>query len=99
MEKISINPTFNNILLKPTEEDNITKAGIIIPDTAKEGHPIKGTVLAIGPGKLKADDTYRKMCVKVGQEVIFKKYGPDEIIVDDTKYLIGCEDDIIAIIK
>jgi len=76
-----------------------SKSGLIIPDEAKEGTPIRGEVLAIGPGKYMTDGAIRPMCVNVGDEVLFKKYGPDEIKLEDITYLIGCEDDIIAIIK
>ena len=96
--KIQIEPTSNNVFIE-TFEEKITKSGIIIPDSANGTQPIKGVVLAVGPGKLDKEGNRIKMSVKAGDEIIFKKFGPDEIEIDDKKYLVGSEDDIIAVIK
>lgn len=77
----------------------MTKGGIVIPDTAEKEKPIKGKVLSIGPGKLNEKGERMQMSVKVGDTVLFKKYGPDEIEIDGKKYLVGDEDDILAIIE
>ncbi|MBI3589553.1 MAG: co-chaperone GroES [Candidatus Liptonbacteria bacterium] len=92
-------PLSNHVFLEPIEEDKTTKSGIVIPDTADKEKPMKGKVLAIGPGKLNDKGERAPMSVKVGDVVLFKKYGPDEIEIDGKKYLVGDEDDILAIIE
>ena len=77
----------------------MTKSGIVLPDTAEKEKPIKGKVIAVGPGKLNEKGERMPMSVKVGDTVLFKKYGPDEIELEGKKYLVGDEDDILAIIE
>ena len=77
----------------------MTKSGIVLPDTAEKEKPIKGKVIAVGPGKLTEKGERNPMAVKVGDIVLFKKYGPDEIELENKKYLVGDEDDILAVIE
>ncbi len=93
-----IKPLSNHILLEPQAEEKTTKSGIVIPDTADKERPTRGTVVAVGPGKSE-DGKITPMSVKVGDSVLFKKYGPDELEIDGKKYLIGDEDDILGIIE
>ena len=95
---MNLKPLSNHIFLQPLAEEKTTKSGIVIPDTAEKEKPIKGKVLAVGPGKLNEKGERISMSVKVGDMVLFKKYGPDEIEMDGKKYLVGDEDDILAII-
>ena len=95
---MNLRPLSNHVFIEPLEEEKITKSGIVIPDTAKE-KPMKGQVIAVGPGKQNEDGKIIPMSVKVGDTVLFKKYGPDEIEIDGKKYLVGDEDDILAIIE
>ncbi len=95
---MNLKPLSNHVFIEPLEEEKITKSGIVIPDTAKE-KPMKGQVVAVGPGKYNEDGEVIPMSVKVGDMVLFKKYGPDEIEIDGKKYLVGDEDDILAIIE
>ena len=90
---------FNNIFIEPIEEDQTTKSGIVIPDTVEKERPIKGKIVAVGSGKLTEKGERLPMSVKVGDIVLFKKYGLDEIKVDDKEYLVGNEEDILAIIE
>ncbi|HEY4498124.1 MAG TPA: co-chaperone GroES, partial [Candidatus Paceibacterota bacterium] len=69
------------------------------PETAEKERPIKGRVVAVGPGKYNEKGERIVMTVKAGDVVLFKKYGPDEIEIDNKKYLVGDEDDILAIIE
>lgn len=92
-------PLSNHVFIEPMEEDKVTKSGIVLPDTAEKEKPIRGKVVAAGPGKLNEKGERTPMSVKVGDIVLFKKYGPDEIEVDEKKYLVGDEDDILAIIN
>jgi len=96
---MNLKPLSNHIFLEPLAEEKTTKSGIVIPDTAEKEKPIKGKVLAVGPGKLNEKGERMSMSVKVGDMVLFKKYGPDEIEIDGKKYLVGDEDDILAIIE
>jgi len=91
-------PLSNHVFLEPLEEEKMTKSGIVLPETAEKEKPMKGKVLAVGPGKVRENGMVQPMAVKVGDMVLFKKYGPDEIEMDGKKYLVGDEDDILAII-
>jgi chaperonin GroES len=92
-------PLSNHVFLEALEEEKMSKGGIVLPDNAEKEKPIKGKVLAVGPGKMKDNGSVQAMSVKVGDTVLFKKYGPDEIEMDGKKYLVGDEDDILAIIE
>jgi chaperonin GroES len=96
---MNVQPLSNRVFIEPVSEDKTTKSGIVIPDTADRERPIRGKVTAVGPGKFDEDGERMPMSVNVGDIVLFKKYGPDEIEVDGKKYLVGDEDDILAIIK
>jgi chaperonin GroES len=96
---MNLKPLSNHIFLEPLGEEKTTKSGIVIPETAEKEKPIKGKVLAVGPGKLNEKGERVPLSVKVGDVVLFKKYGPDEIEIDGKKYLVGEEEDILAIIE
>ena len=95
---MKIRPLQDRIFGKRLEEETKTKGGIIIPDTAKE-KPIEGKVIAVGKGKVADDGKLIKMEVKVGDKVLFSKYGGNEVKIDDQEYLIMREDDILGIIE
>ena len=99
LSNMNIKPLSNHIFLEPIEEEKTTKSGIVLPETAEKEKPIKGRIVAVGSGKLNDKGQRIPMSVKVGNLVLFKKYGPDEIEIDDKKYLVGDEDDILAIIE
>jgi chaperonin GroES len=94
---MQIKPLSNNILLEAGAEEKTTKSGIVIPDTADKERPTKAKVAAVGPGKMH-EGKLTPMSVKVGDIVLFKKYGPDEIEVEGKKYLICSEDEVLAVI-
>ncbi|MBI4991961.1 MAG: co-chaperone GroES [Candidatus Harrisonbacteria bacterium] len=96
---MNLHPLNDHIFLEPLEEEKTTKSGIVLPETAEKQKPIKGKVVAVGPGKLLENGQRAPMSVKVGNVVLFKKYGPDELEVDGKKYLVGEEADILAIIE
>lgn len=96
---MNLKPLNDHIFLEPVEEVRTTKSGIVIPETSEKEKPIKGKVVAVGPGKLDEKGNRVPMSVKVGDLVLFKKYGPDELEVDGKKYLVGEEADILAIIN
>ena len=95
---MNFKPLSNRVFLEPLEEEKTTKSGIVLPDSAEKEKPIKGKVLATGPGKVNEKGERMPMSVKVGDMVLFKKYGPDEIEIEGKNYLVGDEDDILAII-
>lgn len=92
MSKVSIKPLADRVLVEPTQAEQKTAGGIIIPDTAKE-KPQRGKVIAVGAGK--KDEP---MTVKVGDNVLYGKYSGTEISVEGTDYLIMRESDIFAIL-
>ncbi|OHB21194.1 MAG: co-chaperone GroES [Parcubacteria group bacterium RIFCSPLOWO2_01_FULL_48_18] len=96
---MNFKPLNDHVVLEPLEEETRTKSGIVIPDTAEKEKPVKGKVLAVGPGKYNDAGTRIPVSVKVGDTVLFKKYGPDEVEIGGKKYLIGEESDILAIIE
>lgn len=96
---MKIKPLSDYILIEPLKEEEKTKSGIIIPQTADKEQPQEGKVIAVGPGKLLKSGERAKMEVKVGDRVLFRKYGPDEIKVDDKEYLIAKQEDILAILE
>jgi chaperonin GroES len=89
----------DHILIEPVKEDEKTKTGIFLPDTASKERPEEGKVIAVGPGKKTDDGKIVPVSVRPGDKVLFKKYGPDEIKVDNKEYLIASEADILAIIE
>ncbi len=96
---MQLKPLSNHLFIEAEKEEQKTKSGIVLPDTAEKEKPVKGTVVAVGPGKLNEKGERSPMSVKVGDKVLFKKYGPDEVEVDGKKYLVGDEDDILAILE
>lgn len=95
---MKIRPLNDRILVKRLEEKEVTKGGIIIPDTAKE-KPIQGEVIAVGKGKMLENGEIRALDVKVGDKVLFGKYAGTEIKIDGEEFLMMREDDVLGIIE
>lgn len=95
---MKLKPLNDRVLVKRLEGEEVTKGGIIIPDSAKE-KPMKGEVVAAGPGKLADDGKRSKMAVDKGDKVLFNKYAGTEMKVDGDEFLVMREDDILAIIE
>ncbi|NLN38777.1 MAG: co-chaperone GroES [Smithella sp.] len=95
---MKIRPLQDRIIVKRLEEEEKTKGGIIIPDTAKE-KPIEGKVIAVGKGKKTEEGKLIPLDVKVGDKVLFSKYGGTDIKIDGVEYLIMREDDILGVIE
>ena len=96
---MKIKPLSDHVLIEPIKEEEKTKTGILLPDTAEKEKPEQGKVIAAGPGKANSSGKIVPLEVKAGDKVVFKKYSPDEIAVDDVEYLVIEEDDILAIVK
>jgi len=90
-----LQPLADHLVVKPIEREEVTKGGIVLPDTAKE-RPQEGKVIAVGPGRLSEDGKRIAMEVKVGDTVVYAKYGGTEIKVDDEELIILRESDILA---
>ena len=95
---MKITPLHDRVIVKRMEEEETTKGGIIIPETAKE-KPVEGKVVAVGNGKLLDDGKKAPLEVKPGDLVLFGKYAGTEIKIDGEEHLIMREDDIIAIVE
>jgi chaperonin GroES len=96
---MKIKPINDYVLVEPIKQEEVTKGGIIIPDTAREDRAIKGKIIAVGPGKINDKGERIQPSVTEGQTVIFKKYAPDEIKIDDKEYYFIREDDIMAVLE
>lgn len=92
---IKLQPLADRLVVKPIEREEMTKGGIILPDTAKE-KPQDGEVLAVGPGRLSEDGKRIPMGVAVGDRVVYAKYGGTEIKIDDEELVILRESDVLA---
>ncbi|HPN15378.1 MAG TPA: co-chaperone GroES [bacterium] len=96
---MQLRPLNDRLIVKPLPKEEVTKSGIILPDTIDKERPEQGEVVAIGPGKLTPEGQRLEMSVKVGDKVVFKKYSPDEVKVDDQEFLVISDSDILAIIE
>ena len=95
---MKIRPLHDRIIVKRLEEERTSAGGIIIPDTATE-KPIQGKVIAVGNGKILEDGSVRKLDVKIGDKILFGKYGGTEVKVDGEEYLVMREEDVMAVIE
>ncbi len=96
--KNNIQPLFDNVLVRPLEAETQTASGILLPDTAKE-KPQMGTIMAIGTGHVTPDGKVVPMTVKVGQKVMYKKWGGNEIKVNNEEWMMVEQKDILAVIE
>ncbi|MBI2328451.1 MAG: co-chaperone GroES [Chloroflexi bacterium] len=92
---VKLEPLADRLVVKPIERDEQTKGGLFLPDTAKE-KPQEGKVLAVGPGRLSDDGKRIAMDIKVGDIVIYARYGGTEIKIDDEELMILRESDVLA---
>lgn len=92
-----ITPLFNNVLIKPLEAETKTASGIILPDSVKE-KPQMGEIMAVGQGEVTPKGDTVKMIVKVGQKVMYKKWGGNEVKVNNEEWMIVEQKDILAVI-
>jgi len=96
---MNLKPLADNIVIEPQEQEEKTEGGILLPESASEGKPERGKVVAVGPGKRDDEGERIEPEVESGDEVIFTKYGPNEIKMDDNEYLIAKEEDVLAIVE
>ena len=96
---MNIKPLQEYVVIEPISQEEKTKAGVFLPQTADKERPEQGKVIAVGPGKTLSSGNRVEMEVKQGDTVLFTKYGPNEIKVDDKEYLIAKQEDILAILE
>ena len=98
MVKNKIQPLFDNVLIKPLEAETKTASGIILPDTAQE-KPQMGQIIAVGPGKVTPKGEREKIIVKIGQKVMYKKWGGNEVKLNGEELILVEQKDILAIVE
>jgi len=94
----TLKPLGDRLVIRPTPREEMTKSGIVLPDTAKE-RPQEGTVLSVGPGRILDDGTREAMDVSAGQKVLFQKYAGTEFKLDEDELLILSAKDVLAVIE
>ena len=95
----NIRPLGDRVIVKPFGQEEITKSGIVLPETINKEKPEQGEVIAVGPGKRLDSGEIAPMSVSVGDKVVFRKYSPDEIEVDGEEVLVISESDIVGILE
>jgi len=95
---MALRPLRDKVVVKPSEEESKSSGGIFLPDTAKK-KPQEGSVIAVGTGRLLDDGTIKPLTVKVGDTVVYSKYGGTEVTFESTDYVLLDEDQIFAVIE
>ena len=93
-----LKPLGDRLVIRPTPREEMTKSGIVLPDTAKE-RPQEGTILAVGPGRTLDDGSKEPIEVSVGQKVLFQKYAGTEFKLDEEELLILSQKDVLAVVE
>lgn len=96
--KTQLRPLGDRVVVRPTEQEEVTASGIVLPDTAKE-KPQRGEVIAVGPGRIADDGSRLPMDVKDGEQVLFAKYAGTEVKVGEEEFLVISEKDILAVVS
>jgi len=96
---MTLKPLGDHIIIKPLTNEEVTKAGIVLPSTVDKDRPERGEVIAVGPGRVLDNGSRSSMDVLVGQKVVFKKYAPEEIKIEGENFLVINLSEVIAIIE
>jgi chaperonin GroES len=96
---MKLHPLGDRLIVRPIAKEEMTKSGILLPDTVDKERPEQGEVIEVGPGRLLDNGSRTPISVKAGQKVLFKKYAPDEFKLDGQEYLVLSESDVMAIIE
>lgn len=96
---MNLRPIGDHIIVKPMPAEELSKGGIIIPDTASKERPERGEVVSVGPGRVLDNGSRTSMEVKPGDQVVFKKYAPDEVKVEGQEFLVITMSDVMAVIE
>ena len=97
-KKLAIQPLGDRVVVERDASEDITSGGIVLPDSAKD-KPSRGTIIAVGTGKLLDDGSRSESQVKKGDRVLFTSYAPETITIDDEEYLLMSENDILAVVE
>jgi len=96
---MTLKPLGDHVIVKPLNNEEVTKAGIVLPSTVDKDRPERGEVIAVGPGRVLDNGSRSSMDVSVGQKIVFKKYAPEEFKIEGENYLVISASEIIAIIE
>lgn len=96
--KVSLQPLGDKVVVARDESEDVTSGGIVLPDSAKD-KPSRGTIVAVGTGKLLDDGSRGELQVKKGDRVLFTSYAPETITIDDEEFLLMSESDVLAVIE
>lgn len=96
--KVTLQPLGDKVVVERDASEDVTSGGIVLPDSAKD-KPSRGTIIAVGTGKLLDDGSLGEMQVKKGNRVLFTSYAPETIEIDDVEYLLMSESDILAVVE
>ncbi|MEM6799701.1 MAG: co-chaperone GroES [Planctomycetota bacterium] len=96
--KVKLEPMNDKVVVERDESEDVTAGGIVLPDSAKESAN-RGTIVAVGPGKVLDDGSRGEMQVKVGDRVLFTSYAPETITFDDDEFLLMSESDILCVVE
>lgn len=96
---MNLRPLNDRVIVKAAAKEEMTKSGIVLPDTMDKERQEQGEVVAVGPGKLLENGTRAAMSLKIGDKIVFKKYAPDEVKIDGVEYLVVAESDVVAVIE
>ncbi len=99
MSNLKLRPLQDHLIVEAADEPETHSSGLIIPDTVSKEKPQKGKVLAAGPGRFDEDGKRMPMDVKVGDTVLFTKYGPTEVKLDGKEYLVLSQSDVLAVVE
>ncbi len=99
MNMPKLRPLGDRVIVKPAAKEEMTKAGIILPDTVDKERPEQGEVISVGPGRTLDNGQVHAVSLKVGDKIVFKKYSPDEVKIDDQEFLVISESDVMAVIE
>lgn len=99
LSNMKLRPMGDRVIVKAVAREEVSKSGIILPDTVDKERPEQGEVIAVGPGRLLDNGTRAPMSVKIGDVVVFKKYSPDEVKIDGQEHLVIAESDILAVVE
>lgn len=96
---MNLRPLADRLIIAAGTKEEMTASGLVLPDTASKERPEQGVVIAAGPGRMDDKGNRIAMSVKVGDKIVFKKYSPDEVEVEEKEYLVISESDVLAVIE
>jgi len=96
---LKLKPMGSRLIIEPTAQNEVSKGGIILPDTTDKEKPVQGKVIAIGPGKTLSNGQREVIDLKVGDKILFEKYGSDEYKIEEKEFLVVDYDRVVAVIS